>query len=133
MRDMTDDAKITLVLVDDDAALREALRFSFEVDGFAVRAFATGDAVEAAELPTVGCLVIDQRLPGEDGLALLERLRRRQVDLPAVLITTNPGSEMRRRARAAGVPVVEKPLLFDELTHTVRNLLAGPLHVAACV
>jgi hypothetical protein len=46
------------------------------------------------------------------------------VGLPAILITTNPRTALRNRAAAAGVPIVEKPLLTDALLTTVHNALA---------
>jgi FixJ family two-component response regulator len=75
--------------------------------------------------PKRGCMVIDMKLPGISGLELLHRLRARKVTLPAVLITTHPPSSLRIHAAAADVPIVEKPLLRDELIDTVRNLVAA--------
>jgi two-component system response regulator FixJ len=60
-----------------------------------------------------------------NGLDLLSELRRRKVDLPAILITTHPTSAVRNRAAAAGVHVIEKPLLNDTLFHGIRAALAG--------
>jgi hypothetical protein len=55
----------------------------------------------------------------------VRRLRAREVTLPAVLITTNPPSALRIHAARADVPIVEKPLLRDELIDTVRTLVAA--------
>jgi hypothetical protein len=44
--------------------------------------------------------------------------------MPAVLITTNPRPHLRARAAAAGVPIIEKPLLTDGLLSAVRSALA---------
>lgn len=116
----------TVVLVDDDAAVAHALQFSFELDGFRVRTYAEGGSLLAREdLPEVGCLVLDYNLPGMNGLELLGRLRRRRVSLPAILITTNPNAALRARAAAAGVPIVEKPLLTDALLDRVREAIAA--------
>jgi hypothetical protein len=46
------------------------------------------------------------------------------VELPAILVTTNPRTALRNRAAAAGVPIIEKPLLTDALLTTVRKALA---------
>jgi len=115
-----------ILLVDDDPAVRSALAFSMELEGFAVDAYESGAALACRTgFPAGACLVLDHRLPGLDGLDLLASLRRRGVDLPAVLITTNPRPELRRRAQAAGVPIVEKPLLGDALVDAVRRALPG--------
>lgn len=115
-----------VILVDDDPAVTHAMQFSFDLEGLDVRSFRDGESVLAADdLPESGCLILDHNLPGMDGLALLEGLRAAGVRLPAILITTNPRAALRNRAAAAGVPIVEKPLLTDALLTTVREALAG--------
>jgi FixJ family two-component response regulator len=114
-----------VILVDDDPAVTHAMHFSFDLEGLDVRSFRDGESLLAVDdLPDSGCLVLDHNLPGMDGLALLEHLRTAGVDLPAILITTNPQSALRNRAAAAGVPIIEKPLLTDALLTTVRKALA---------
>lgn len=116
-----------LLLVDDDAAVGDALKFSMELEGFQVRTYPDAEALlAAAAMPDVGCLVIDLNLPDLDGLELLRRLRARKVGLPAVIITTNPTAIIRARALAQGTPIVEKPLLTDALLETIRGLMRPP-------
>lgn len=113
-----------IVLVDDDSALLEALTLSLETEGFHVLPYASAELLlSEPNLPLIGCLVLDQKLPGMDGLALLARLRSRGVDLPATLITT-PDAAVKRKAGAAGVSIVEKPLQSQGLVEKVRELLA---------
>jgi two-component system response regulator FixJ len=115
----------TILIVDDDPAVRNALKFSLEVEGFPVRAYADARALLTdADMPGDGCLVVDYRLPGMSGLELLDELRHRKIDLPAILITTHPSSVVRQRAAAAGVPVIEKPLLTEALFQGIRDALA---------
>lgn len=115
-----------VVVVDDDPALLHALTFALGVEGFSVRPYPdAASLLTEPSLPAHGCLVIDYRLPGLDGLDLLERLRARGVTLPAVLITTAT-PKILKRAAAAGVPVVEKPLLNGMLFSLVHELLAAP-------
>lgn len=114
-----------VVLVDDDPAVAHAVQFSFDLEGLDVRNFRDAETLLASgHLPENGCLVLDYHLPGVDGLELLERLRVNGVRMPAVLITTNPRANLRARAAAAGVPIIEKPLLTDALLTAVRSALA---------
>lgn len=113
---------VRVILVDDDEAVRNALRFSLELDGFAVQAYASADAVPRAD-DQAGCLVLDYNLPDQNGLQSLTELRSRQGGLPSVLLATNPPERLRRRALAAGVTLVEKPVLGDALVEGVRSAL----------
>jgi two-component system, LuxR family, response regulator FixJ len=115
--------KPVVVIVDDDPAVRSSLAFSLETEGIAARASARG-AELLLELPNVGCLVIDYKLTGMNGLDLLAELRRRRVVAPAILITTHPSSAVRARAAASGTALIEKPLLGDALFREIRAALA---------
>lgn len=118
------DRSRTLLLVEDDVSLRSALAFAFEADGYRVRPYA--DAwevlVEATAALSADCMIIDYRLPRMDGLALLAALRQRSIASPAILITSHPDERCRRRALAAEVEIVEKPLVSDELRRRVRQI-----------
>ena len=114
------------MIIDDDPAVRNSLKFALEVEGFAVRAYPTGaELLAEAEIPDNGCLVVDYKLPEMNGLDLLFELRKRKIDLPAILITTQPNSAVRNRAALAGVPLIEKPLLNDTLFQGIRAALGG--------
>lgn len=106
----------TILLVDDDPALRSSLEFILGIEGYTVRAYGRGrELLDDNDLPTEGCLVIDQRLPDIEGLKLISALRARSIRLPAILITTNPSRVLRRRAEEANVAIVEKPLITGTL------------------
>jgi FixJ family two-component response regulator len=116
----------TVLIVDDDPDVLGSLRFALEVEGYRVLTYASGDAILSDEaLPLVGCLVVDFHIPGGDGLAVIDRLRAREVDMPAILITSAPPAALARRAAAAGVPIVEKPLLGAALSDGIRRALAS--------
>lgn len=114
-------------MVDDDPALLNALSFAFETEGYDVLAFADAETLLASPEPPHAslCLVLDQKLPGMSGLALLAALRARNVGAPAILITSNPTAALRREARAAEVEIVEKPLLDGVLANRVRAAIEG--------
>lgn len=117
----------TIVLVDDDAALRTALTFMLELDGFIVKAFASGEELLAGPLPEPpACLVLDQNLSGITGADALCRLRARGVTTPAVLITSHPGPILRATAAAVDAVIVEKPLLNDALKFEIDAALGRP-------
>ena len=119
-------AQTTVLVIDDDPAVRNSLKFALEVEGFAVRVYHAGaDLLRESELPADGCLVVDYKLPEMNGLDLLVELRKRKIELPAILITTHPSSEVRRRAALAGVILIEKPLLNDTLFQGIRAALDG--------
>lgn len=114
----------TVLVVDDDAALRSSLEFILGVEGYAVRAYASGhELLDDDDLPASGCLVIDQRLPDIDGLQLIDAIRHRGVTLAAILITTNPTRALQRRAEAAKIPIVEKPFITGALFQQISAVL----------
>lgn len=116
----------TIVIVDDDDAVLNALDFALSMEGYRVRSFRTARALyDSAEVEDAACLVIDQILADEPGLALLARLRARGDRAPAVLITTDPQRATIVEAARLGAPIIEKPLLGDHLFACIRDLIAG--------
>lgn len=116
-----------ILLVDDDPGVRASLKFSLELEGFAVDTLESGEALaDLCELPDAACLVLDYRLPGLDGLALLALLRLRGLLVPAVLITGSASNRIRAQALRAGTVLIEKPLLCDALTAAIRSAIEKP-------
>lgn len=117
----------TVFVVDDDPAVLGSLKFSLETEGFRVRVFLTGrDLLSDGEaLPQAACLVVDYNLSGSNGLDLIAALRAKGNRLPAILITSHPSPEVRHRAQAAGIAVVEKPLLGNALSEAIHRALDG--------
>jgi two-component system response regulator FixJ len=115
-----------VIVVDDDVAVRNSLKFSLEVEGFAVLAYSSGlELLNDDGLPHGGCLVIDQNMPGMSGLDLVGRLRARDIVAPAILITSYPSAVLRERAAKAGVAIVEKPFLGTVLVDRIRDIFSG--------
>jgi FixJ family two-component response regulator len=113
-----------LFLVDDDPSVCASLQFSLELEGFRVETFESAEELLARDdLADHACLVLDYRLPGIDGLTLLDLLRARGETCPAVVITSNPTRKVRERTGKAGAVLIEKPLLTNGLTAAIRVLL----------
>jgi len=123
-------AKPVILVVDDDSAVRSSLKFALEVEGFEVLAYSSAhELLNDDSLPTASCLVTDYHMPGMNGLELVTQLRDRRVSIPAILITSLPSNNLRNRAAAAGISIVEKPVLGNSL---VDSIFAASLR-PACV
>jgi len=116
--------KGTVLIVDDDPAVRGSLEFSLKIEGYNVKTYACGaDVLDDPDLARSGCLIIDYHLRDMTGLDLLAGLRRRKCNLPAILITSNPSNLLRARATTSGVVMIEKPLLSEALFEGIRTAL----------
>ena len=111
------------MVVEDDQSLLGALVFALEAEGFRVAAHTTAEAVLDGPV-AADCLVVDLKLPAMDGLSLIARLRERNVNAPAILITTNPDDRVKAAAQARGVLIVEKPLIGGELRRRIDEAVA---------
>jgi len=122
---MAEDGALVL-LVDDDEAVRESLKFALELEGLHVTAHESAEALLAqSTLAHADCLILDYKLQGMDGFALIDRLAARKVRIPTVLITSHADPALRARAKASKVRfVLEKPLADAALAQSVRTILA---------
>lgn len=126
MRSSPPSVRPTVYVVDDDDAVRRALAFALDLEDFSVEVCATGETLLMQELPLHDAvLVLDERLPGASGLDTLKALRARGVALPAILVTSHPKMALKEAAAAAGVPVLEKPLMGETLVAAIRESLAA--------
>jgi two-component system CheB/CheR fusion protein len=107
----------TVFLVDDDDALRETMRELIAREGRPVEAFASGEAfLEAYRPGRKGCLLVDARLPGLSGIALLQRLKEERHALPSIMITGHGEISMAVEAMKAGaIDFIEKPASREAL------------------
>jgi two-component system, LuxR family, response regulator FixJ len=122
---MNEDAKQLLLVLDDDAAVRDSLKFLLEVEGFKVRTFASPEELlNDKELPDSGCLIVDYQMPAMNGLDVVAALRQRQNPMPAILITAHPDAKILERASAAGVTLIKKPFQQAALLDCIDGLLS---------
>src|SRR5438045_6172153 len=111
-----------VIVIDDDPAVRNSLKFSLEIEGFAVLVYASGsELLSQNDIPACSCLVVDQKMPGMTGLVLISLLRAQHISAPAILITSQPNGAVTRRAAGANVAIVEKPLLGNALMDRIRD------------
>lgn len=107
----------TILIVDEDPAIRDSLEFALTLEGYAVRTYARAyDLLNDDNVPAPCCLVIDQqRLPDMEAMQFIDTMRRRLQDLPAILVTSWLTDADRRVAESTGVAIVEKPLTTGRL------------------
>lgn len=110
-------------LVDDDAAVRDSLSLLISTVGLRVQAWADPLAFATGfDRASIGAIVLDVRMPGTSGLALLEQLLAQGVDQPVVMLTGHGTVDMCRRAFKAGAAeFLEKPVDDEVLLETLQN------------
>jgi len=112
-------------VVDDDESVRRALERLLRAAGF--RAVGCASAEEFLEQPPADgpcCLVLDECLPGLDGLGLQRALAERRPGLPVIFLTGHADVPMSVRAMKAGAAdFLTKPFRADELLAAVRQAL----------
>jgi RNA polymerase sigma factor (sigma-70 family) len=129
---MSDGAPIVFV-VDDDPAMRESMRWLIESIGLTVQTHATArEFLERYDPVSVGCLVLDVRMPGLSGLDLQDELATRGSVLPIIMITGYAEVPMAVRAMKAGaIDFIEKPFSDQDLLDRVRFAIDLSLQVRA--
>ena len=115
----------TIIIVDDDEAVRGSLEVLLESHGFRVETFDSAGTFLESEAPSqVGCLIADIRLPGMDGLALQEELVRRGTRLRVIVVTGFGDVPLAVRAMKSGaIDFLEKPYDEKVLLAAVRRAL----------
>ncbi|WP_394086109.1 response regulator transcription factor [Roseixanthobacter finlandensis] len=115
-----------VIVVDDDAALREALSSLFRSIGLKVELFASAADLLGATLPDVPrCLVLDIRLPGVSGLDFQAQLAKSGVDMPIIFMTGHGDIPMTVRAMKAGaVDFLTKPFRDQDMLDAVSTAIA---------
>jgi len=123
---MTD--KRLIHIIDDEEAIRRSAGFMLKTSGFAVETWESGVAFlkELRHLP-VGCILLDVRMPGIDGLEVQQALNERGVTMPVIILTGHGDVSLAVRAMKAGaVDFLEKPF---EKAVLIRAIEAGFLRI----
>lgn len=116
----------TVFVVDDDAFVRRSLEVTLSLAGFRIVQFASAQHFLAQIAPDQsGCVVVDIRMPGMDGLALQEELSRRHAFMSVIIITGHADVPLAVRAmRAGAVDVLQKPISNEKLIAQIKSALA---------
>ena len=115
----------TVLVVDDDASVREALSDLFQSVGLMVEVYASAQEFLKNERPEgPGCLVLDVRLPGKSGLDFQQELSAADINLPIVFLTGHGDIPMSVRAMKAGaVEFLTKPFREQDLLDAVQTAI----------
>ena len=119
-------AQQTVFIVDDEAAIRKSLQLLIEMLGVSVQTFPSAASyLDAYQPGDAGCLILDLRMPGTNGLDLQHELIRRGFDMPVIVLTGFGDVPSAIRALKSGAfEFLEKPVDDDVLLDHVRRALA---------
>jgi DNA-binding NtrC family response regulator len=124
--DTPETQEIVLLIVDDEASVRESLSAWFSDDGYIVHtAENAADALHVLQERHIDIMILDVRMPGMDGLALQDRIREFDADIIIIILTAFASVDTAVRALKAGAfDYATKPIDPDELSTLVRNATA---------
>lgn len=113
-------------VVDDDAAVREALSLMLTAEGFSVTGFADGGAlVQALRGHRPRCVLLDVNMPGQSGIDVLRAMREEHLEAPVCVMSGQADIPMAVDAMRHGArDFIQKPLDADRLVRAVRSAAA---------
>ncbi len=109
--------------VDDDRRVRESIHSVLESAGYGAVMFESAEHfLESGLLPRLGCVIVDVRLPGLNGLELQHRIRQQRPSMPVIFVTAHDDDGIRTRAlRGGAVAFMLKPFDAAALLETVER------------
>jgi FixJ family two-component response regulator len=112
-------------IIDDDEWVADSLEVLLETFGFDARSYRSGaDFLADDQRRRAACLVIDQHLPGMNGLDVVDHLQREGIRLPTILISGRLDPNTRERAEELGVTrLLEKPFAARCMVELIRAIL----------
>ena len=117
--------KPRILVIDDEAAIRESMKMILEYEGYEFAGAATGqDGLTSIEREPPDIVFLDIKMPGMDGLEVLGRIKATNDTLPVVIVSGHATIETAVEATKKGAfDFIEKPLSRDRIDVTVRNAL----------
>ena len=118
-------AEQTVFIVEDDAAVRDSLGLLLGLQGFRTQSFSCAEDFRRIYQPSwAGCLLLDVRMPGMNGLELQESLRRQGLALAVIIMTAHGDiTTVRTALKSGAVDFLEKPVDPAALLAAVRAAL----------
>lgn len=115
--------EFTVYIVDDDPSVRDALSMLLSVRGYRTAIFGSAESLLTAYQPGwSGCLLIDMRMPGMDGLALQKQLQEVGCRMPVIIITAHGDVTAAREAfRSRAIDFLEKPVDHEKLFAAIEE------------
>ena len=109
-------------IVDDDAAIRQSVGFMLAKAGYRTKSHASGaEFMKFVNSETTGCILLDVRMPGLDGLEVQHALAQKGIGLPIIVLTGHGDVNLAVRAMKAGaVEFLEKPFERIALLATIE-------------
>src|SRR5579872_6113076 len=117
--------KTRILVIDDEAAIRDSLRMTLEYEGYEFIGAATGqEGLALAERDAPDLVLLDVKMPGMDGIEVLERLRNMNESLPVVVVSGHGSISTAVEATKKGAfDFIEKPVASDRVLLSLRNAL----------
>lgn len=125
-------AKGVCHIIDDDGGVSESTAFLLRTEGFETTTHASGEAF-LERLPELaeGCILLDIRMPGINGLDLQRHLRTNGIAMPVVIITGHGDVDAAVRAMKDGAcDFLQKPFSREDLMSAVNSAMQQPRHAA---
>jgi two-component system nitrogen regulation response regulator NtrX len=117
--------KARILVIDDEAAIRDSLRMTLEYEGYEFIGAATGqEGIALAERDAPDLVLLDVKMPGMDGIEVLERLRHMNETLPVVVVSGHGTISTAVEATKKGAfDFIEKPFASERVLVSLRNAL----------
>ncbi|HEY3158862.1 MAG TPA: response regulator, partial [Vicinamibacterales bacterium] len=114
-----------ILIIDDEEIMREILETLLTREGYSVRVASGGaEGVELAKSVSFDAAIVDVMMPGMDGMAVLEELKKLDDDLPVIMITAFASVENAIAAMKRGAfDYITKPFKNDDVLVVLRNAL----------
>jgi two-component system, NtrC family, nitrogen regulation response regulator NtrX len=117
--------KFRVLVIDDESAIRDSLKMTLEYEGYEVLGAATGqEGLSLAEREAPDLVLLDVKMPGMDGIEVLERLRNMNDAVPVIVVSGHGTIQTAVEATKKGAfDFIEKPFASERVLVSLRNAL----------